>query len=190
MRSWDCDELWAPCPQAWAGREPASGHRSWAQVSWPGQACWCLRARVLVSCFPGYRPGSTPHLVAAPVFHVKRTIIWFTHGSALWGLRGGGGRPPRPRSALWGLCGGGGRPPRPRSALWGLRGDGGRPPRPRLCSDPLSPTPAALAGTHADVDSVPGLSATHLQPWPGHTLMLTQSPTSRPPTCSPGRDTR
>ena len=148
MRSWDCDELWAPCPQAWAGREPASGHRSWAQVSWPGQACWCLRARVLVSCFPGYRPGSTPHLVAAPVFHVKRTIIWFTHGSALWGLRGGGGRPPRPRSALW-----------------GLRGDGGRPPRPRLCSDPLSPTPAALAGTHAAVDSGPGLSASSPLVW-------------------------
>ena len=54
-----------------------------------------------------------------------------------------------------GLRGSGGRSPRLRSALWGLPGSAGRSPRPRLCSDPLSPTPAALAGTHADVDSGP-----------------------------------
>ena len=99
-----------------------------------------------------------------------------------------------------GLRGSGGRSPRLRSALWGLPGSAGRSPRPRLCSDPLSPTPAALAGTHADVDSGPQplghppatLAGTHadvdsgpqtrcpqhLQPWPGHMLMWTQVPGS------------
>lgn len=34
-------------------------------------------------------------------------------------------------------------------------GDGGRSALPHLCSDLLSPSPAVLAGTHADIDLVP-----------------------------------
>lgn len=143
MRSWDCDKLWALCPQMWAGREPASGHPSWAQVSWPGWAWWCLRALFFVSSFPGYIPGSTTHLAALPTFHGLRgrssgslAVLQFgvyvevgegplTHVLQFGGVHGGGGRSLRPVFCTLGVYVAVGEGPLARFLHFGgLRGGG------------------------------------------------------------------
>ena len=79
----------------------------------------------------------------------------FTPCSALWGSTWQWGKVPSPAFCTLGVYVAVGEGPFAHVLHFGgLRGGGRRSLGPRLCSDLLSPVPAALAGTHADLDSV------------------------------------
>lgn len=79
----------------------------------------------------------------------------FTPCSALWGSTWQWGKVPSPAFCTLGVYVVVGEGPFAHVLHFGgLRGGGRRSLGPRLCSDLLSPVPAALAGTHADLDSV------------------------------------